>query len=661
MKALFSKLGFKIPFILGVVFLVCMGVFVVVLDYFLETNIKNNQKKNLDANTKTVVNIAEVFHKDIIKSAKISFSMLKSNFSSISLDDTQIVMVKGHKSPLMYANGQALNGNFKLVDKFFKTTGAVSTVFAKTNKGFLRISTSLKKEDGSRAYGTFLGENSDSYRAIMAKKTYVGQATLFGKNYITIYEPIIENEQVIGILFIGYDFTDGLKGLKETFSHIKLLDTGYFWVLNTKTKKIDIHPTLANKPYKGISLIEKIEKKKNGMFSEEVEGELKLEIFKEFKPFSWIIVGTVLEKEYLNTSHTAKKQLIIGGVIFLIILVGMISFLVYYTMINPINQLKSSMKDIAHGEGDLTQKLQIATDDEIGQASEQVNNFIEKVRLIVENSKKIATENSTIANDLSSTSLEVGSRVEDETSLISQTALSGEKVIEDVKKTVSMAEENSQKLSGTRENLETIQKEMVSLNDMLNKTSAKSLDISSRLNQTSQSTAEVKEVLTVINDIADQTNLLALNAAIEAARAGEHGRGFAVVADEVRQLAEKTQKSLSEINTTISVVVQSVGDASNELNDAASQIEETSKASEYLRGIVDENSKTVKQSIDANVQNTKDYKAVSNFVQDIIGQIKEIENIATTNARSVEEVAGAAEHLSKMANKLDDELGKFKV
>lgn len=138
-------------------------------------------------------------------------------------------------------------------------------------------------------------------------------------------------------------------------------------------------------------------------------------------------------------------------------------------------------------------------------------------------------------------------------------------------------QEDSEKLTGSISHLRNetfveLDNIVVGITDKITNTSVKENEMAEELSQLTSSAEEIKEVLTVIGDIAEQTNLLALNAAIEAARAGEHGRGFAVVADEVRKLAERTQKSLSETHSSVNIVVQAINDSSERMNKNANDI-----------------------------------------------------------------------------------------
>lgn len=191
-------------------------------------------------------------------------------------------------------------------------------------------------------------------------------------------------------------------------------------------------------------------------------------------------------------------------------------------------------------------------------------------------------------------------------------------------------------------------------------TSQKEQNLAEKLNQVSQNASEVKEVLNIIKEIADQTNLLALNAAIEAARAGEHGRGFAVVADEVRKLAERTQKSLIEIDATINIVVQSIMEANSEISENASDVHSLANTSVLLQEQMIDISSVIHKTIQDASKTVDDFASTSEKVQMIVNEVDKVNKISTSNVESVENVSQASNHLHTMTEKLNNELGKFK-
>ncbi|MCR4941477.1 MAG: methyl-accepting chemotaxis protein [Campylobacter sp.] len=383
----------------------------------------------------------------------------------------------------------------------------------------------------------------------------------------------------------------------------------------------------------------------------------------EGKQIGQIFVGAKNAEIYQAVS-TAKAGMI-GQItvaiiaVILTIIILMIVLKIY--LVNPVDELRAHARELSRGEGDLTKKLPVSSDDEIGQTAQEFNALISKIHEIISLAKDTSNENASIANELSSTSKVVSNSVENTSATIENTFNMSTSIKEELKKSIENVKTTSQELKNSSQKLYIARDNISKISKSILDASVSENELASRMKQLSSETQQIKDVLGVISDIADQTNLLALNAAIEAARAGEHGRGFAVVADGVRKLAEGTQNSINQINVTINTIVQAITSATDSM-------EENSENISALIDVANNAETAVVEAADGmNVCENKSEIAEKDFVKTnedinlVLEKIKEINEISSTNMRNTEEIAAASEHLYSMGEKLNEILVRFRT
>ncbi len=376
---------------------------------------------------------------------------------------------------------------------------------------------------------------------------------------------------------------------------------------------------------------------------------------------TWALISEIGEDEVMQAPNEFRKTMVISALIIFIFALVISSLLLNLAMVKPLKELEGRAEDLAHGEGDLTQRLQIVGKNEIASVSAFINDFIKKVQETIVHAKRTSHENATVAEKLASTSVEIGRKAEEESSIVGEVSAQGQGLQVVLKDSIVGAKETKDEIDSVESTLLETNKIIVSLSGEIITRSEAETELADKLQSLSTDAQEVKVVLEVISDIAEQTNLLALNAAIEAARAGEHGRGFAVVADEVRKLAERTQKSLTEINATIGVIVHDIAEASEAIAVNATAIEKLSTDAVSAQEAISTSVDIMNMAVLKVDEMVVGYIKNGEEIQSMIDKVAVVNELSVSNVKSVEEIASASNHLSSMTVELNNLLSSYKT
>ena len=486
---------------------------------------------------------------EVGRSMTLFASLLPTTYT---LDETQKVDINGVATPTIRAGDKVLNMDFSIPDQFLESSGAIVTVFARTGDDFVRVTTSLKKQDGSRAIGTLLDRKGPAYAPILAGSPFTGLATLFGRRYITQYRPITNaSGKVIGALFVGVDVGAQIQSIEDGVRQFRIGDSGYYFVLDasngTDRGKFLVHPVAAgqladdaNAPYKQMLDMQQgqLEYRSVDAALGETSAHDKYVSFATVPEWHWLVGGIAPRDEVMAGVTATRNRFLLIGLALVVAFAVLFLLAVRRLVSRPIEEAAKASERLA--AGDLSVRIVNGNSvraDEIGRLMQAIDGIGEGLARIVVEVRNASSDMTRGTAKIATDSGDIASRIAVQASSLEETAASMEQMTSNVQQNADhAAQANTLVTSASEAAMEggrAVERVVSTMGDI------------------TRSSQKISDITSVIESIAFQTNILALNAAVEAARAGEHGRGFAVVASEVRALAQRSAAAVKEIEALI--------------------------------------------------------------------------------------------------------------
>ncbi|MDO7895641.1 methyl-accepting chemotaxis protein [Pseudomonas sp. K18] len=649
-----SQLGLALAVILAIVI---SGSTVFALRSLDSANLATREE-HLASEARLMADQLNTFHGTLRESTQRLAGLFEKRFSAgLNVHPDQPVAVAGVQTPGLSLGGEMLNNNFKEVDEFKQMTAGTATIFVRSGDDFIRVSTSVAKQDGSRAIGTVLDHASPAYARLMSGQSYIGRVLLFGRYYMTQYSPVRDSSgKIIAALYVGFDYTDAQNAQFDNLGRFRIGKTGSLALLDEQNKWLV--------PPAGVQALDSAVTTAVGLVKTPGKGVFWSDTAEDFYsvavPFEggpWAVVASMPKAEIREVTWSVGTQLAIGSLLAMLLAVGAAMWLLR-SKLAPLGDLVRQAE--ALGAGDLSVRLNVSSHDEIGQLARAFNQMSQALSTMVEHIRKAAEEVNSRAQALSGLSSGAYEGMEQQSGEITSMAGAVEEfsatslnIADNMGNTERLAQENAQQTRIGRTSMDEASSSLEQIAGALNSTAT----VINTLGQRSQ---EIGGIVGVITSIAEQTNLLALNAAIEAARAGEQGRGFAVVADEVRSLASRTRQATDEISGMINSIQQETGNAISTMEQGNLLMQEglsrnANVASALAR--IDEQSRSAGQQFAAITTATQEQSSTATLLS------SNLQSIAMANSEQrqvVSNLALTAKELEKLAQDLRQEVDRFR-
>ena len=523
----------------------------------------------------------------------------------------------------------------------------------------------------------------------------------------SVATPVYDNNTFKGV--IGIDIL--LEQVNTMVNRVRLSEKGISFLLDKDGKYItnpDSKKILKDNFYNDYQVLAQYKNKYN---SSEVLLDAGDGYYFAVRPIDntngWTLVSIGRTKELFKDLLRNINVIVIMAIISILVSLA-IAFIFALRIVNPIKKVDSAVNEIASGNADLTQRINVDSNDEIGNLEKGFNKFIEKLQKIISqiqgSKKELGTVEDTLVSSISEASSSiteiisniesVGSQVGNQVNAVSQTSAAVTEIAENISSLEMMIQNQSEGVSNASSAVEEMIGNIQSVNQsveimsqsfsQLEVTSRNGIDqqrfVDEQISEVSKQSKSLQDANTAIADIASQTNLLAMNAAIEAAHAGEFGKGFAVVADEIRKLSEtsseqskKISAELHKIVDTINNVVEASAKSTESFGEVSNLIAETDNLVKQINSAMEEQQVGSRQILDSlSIMNnsTSEVKTASHEMKEgnemILKEIQNLQNTTLVIKQSMNEMAVGAKHmndtssaLSNISAQVSDAIGKI--
>jgi len=381
---------------------------------------------------------------------------------------------------------------------------------------------------------------------------------------------------------------------------------------------------------------------------------------------NWAILVEMDDAEALKDARSLRITLTVIGCAITAGFVLIMLFFINSIVLKPLKLVTARIQELVSGDADLTKRIDIGgstngSDNEIMILTGYINTFVGMVQTIVTDVKDKSGELNSgsseitgIAAGLSESLVRQSGRIGEIASAMEEMSVTSGIVLENVKEALTKADSAADITRDGMSSLKEVVSSIQQIRDDVN-------DLAKIITGLGESSSQIGDILNVISDIADQTNLLALNAAIEAARAGEAGRGFAVVADEVRKLAERTQSATTEIGSIISLLQTESGSAAKQMQHAERTVGEGEKVIEKANGLFVEIVSAVEDIHTANTNIESTVNEQNSAVQSVTESIHKISADVENSSSDTGSVSESLHGLSRLAEEMNDSVNRFRT